>query len=373
MDKHSPGARPVVLLVADPDVDRQGHDHLTRIAMAERIAVLHGSVYAGEFDPDSDYGGRPYFVPDCTLLHDDATRIGVRDHDDLFGGVVPYAFLANKIISHPLPAADAAAPRGWSPMLAQRLGGAVLPGFSAFDAGEARHAGRRLLALGQVRIKAALGVGGAGQAVAGDPQALDAALDAIDPDELREHGVVVELDLPESRTYSVGALRLSGMPFAYYGTQLSVQDRDGQEVYGGTELVVLRGGFAELARLPLDGATHAAIECAAGYDRAISEEFPAFFASRRNYDVIAGSDSRGRRHRGVLEQSWRIGGATPAELAAVEALSKDPGLAWVSASTHESHRPETPPPRAQVHFHDPHSRSGPILKYALVRKHGHTA
>lgn len=373
MDTIAPSVRPVVLLVTDADNDPSGHDHLTRVAMAERIAALRGGAYWGEFDRSADYGVRPYFVPDCTLPCDRAEALGIRGEEDLFGGVVPHAFLANKTISHPLLDAGAAAPPGWSATLAERLGDAVLPGFSAFSSADARAAGRRLLRTGRIRVKSPLGIGGDGQAVVEDADALDAALRDIGEAEMREHGVVIERDLFDPITYSVGRLRLCGASFAYYGTQLLAEDRAGNAVYGGSELVVVRGGFDALEKLEATEAALTAVRLAARYDAAVSAEFPRFFASRRNYDVASGADSEGRDRIGVLEQSWRIGGATPAELAAVRALAEDPRLGWVAASTHESHHPQEPPPGAHVHFRDPHRAQGPVLKYSMVRRHGHSA
>lgn len=373
MDTIAPSVRPVVLLIADPEHDPRGHDHLTRVAMAERIAALRGGAYAGEYDGSADYGVRPYFVPDCTLLRDRAEALDIRGEEDLFGGVVPHAFLANKTISHPLIGADAAAPPGWSPGLAERLGDAVLPGFSAFSSSDARAAGRRLLERGRIRVKSPLGIGGGGQTVAADADELDAALADIDEADMRAHGVVIERDLFDPITYSVGRLRLCGANFAYYGTQLQVQDRAGNAVYGGSELVVVRGGFEALEKLEATDAALTAVRMAARYDAAVAAEFPGFFASRRNYDVASGADSEGRDRIGVLEQSWRIGGATPAELAAVRALVEAPELAWVAASTHETHYPHKTPPGADVHFDDPRREDGPVLKYSMVRRHGHPA
>lgn len=374
MTTPSPSARAVVLLDTTGDTDPLGHDHLTRVAMAERIAALHGGRYAGMFDSRKNYGtSSPYFIPDCTLLAEQAAAVGIRNENDLFGGVVPHAFLINKTISHPLVGAGAVAPDGWSPRLAQRFGDTVLPGFSAFARADARLAGERLLADGRVRVKLAWGIGGDGQTVAASVDEIEDALAGVDDDVLRRHGVVIERDLGETLTYSVGRLRIAGLSVAYYGTQYLVEDRDGKTVYGGSELVVARGGFADLLQSPLGEEARNAVRKAIDYDAAVSAEFPAFFASRRNYDVACGEDSAGKVHCGVLEQSWRIGGATPAEIAAVEALREDPALTSVTASTHEVHEPRTAPPGARVHFHDPHCESGPILKYSQVRRHGHPA
>lgn len=57
-----------------------------------------------------------------------------------------------------------------------------------------------------------------------------------------------------------------------------------------------------------------------GLDAAALDCFPGFFASRRNYHIGQGRDAKGRFKSGVLEQSWRIGGALR-----VPALYRNPG------------------------------------------------
>jgi hypothetical protein len=72
----------------------------------------------------------------------------------------------------------------------------------------------------------------------------------------------------------------------------------------------------------------------------------------------------------VLEQSWRIGGASAAEIEAVAILLHQPSRQVVHALTSEIYGPHaTAPPDAIVLFHgnDPHN--GPLLKYAQVIAH----
>ena len=95
------------------------------------------------------------------------------------------------------------------------------------------------------------------------------------------------------------------------------------------------------------------------------------YASRCNYDVAQGFDESGRWRSGVLEQSWRIGGASGAELAALHAFKADPTLKTVRASTHEIYADNpTPPPGAVVHFDGVDPEVGRLLKYAKVQTHG---
>jgi hypothetical protein len=117
---------------------------------------------------------------------------------------------------------------------------------------------------------------------------------------------------------------------------------------------------------------NAELHCAAALARRYHEEalacFDGMFASRCNYDVVLGEDDRGRPHAGVLEQSWRIGGASGAEVAALQRLRDEPRLAHVRAETVERHgaSPETIPVGAIVSFAGDDPEAGPMIKYTLV-------
>ena len=89
---------------------------------------------------------------------------------------------------------------------------------------------------------------------------------------------------------------------------------------------------------------------AKSYDRWMSE-YSGFMASRRNYDVGQGIGADGRRRSGVLEASWRAGGASSAELLALAAFAQDRALQIVEASTIEEFGAEgNAPPGAIIHF-----------------------
>jgi hypothetical protein len=70
----------------------------------------------------------------------------------------------------------------------------------------------------------------------------------------------------------------------------------------------------------------------------------------------------------VLEQSWRVGGASGAEVAALELFRAHPALRAVRASTVEVYGggAPPPPPGAAVYFRGVDEGVGPITKYATV-------
>jgi hypothetical protein len=365
----------LIMLYSNNDPKRNSkHEAATRASIATRLAALKGYEFAGEYD-EADHDGRPrYFVPAETLVGiASARKLGVSSEADLFGGVVPYPFVATKTITHPLVGAGAVAPEGWSDNFARRVAHTVLLGFAAFSFDDARLACARVLERGPARLKPALGIGGKGQKVISSLGELDRAVDAVDPTELSTYGISIEENLLDVTTYSIGEVRVDELRVTYCGRQRVTADHSGASVYGGSDLVVVRGGFETLLALDLTPELRSVVAQARIYDLAASEEFPGFFASRRNYDVAAGHDCRGRRKSGVLEQSWRIGGATPAEIAALEAFRADATLCSVRASCPEIYdRNHEPPPCARIYFRGEDEEVGALIKYSVVEAYANS-
>jgi hypothetical protein len=341
--------------------------------MARRLAALKRYDFAGAYDAATAYDGPLYFVPSHTLVGIDAAcKLGIRTVDDLFGGVVPYSFVATKAITHPRVGPHAFVPTGWSDRMPSRVTDSVLFGFSAFTVEDARTAAALVLERGVARVKPACAVGGRGQSVITALGELDDALHAIDPQELSRDGVVVERNFDEITTYSVGQVQVADLLASYCGTQRVARDNGGVDVYGGSDLVVVRGDYDAILALDHSADIRAVVGHARIYDAAAREEF-RLIASRRNYDVACVTDSDGTRRAGVLEQSWRIGGASPAEIMALEAFRADPQLAAVRACCTEIYGDDqVAPPNAVVHFRGVDDRVGPLIKYTTVEAYGNS-
>ena len=127
----------------------------------------------------------------------------------------------------------------------------------------------------------------------------------------------------------------------------------------------VRGGWEVLDALPTSPEIHAAVEAARRYDEA-TREFHDFTASRRNYDVALGIGADGWSRSGVLEPSWRVGGASSAELAAFAAFARDPSLKIVRASHVEEYGEDRRAPvDAIVEFQGNDPEAGPLLRYTI--------
>jgi Protein of unknown function (DUF3182) len=364
--------RGAVVVCSDPSQGfEHRHERTTHAGIARQLAALKGYDFVGEYDPSHRPDTTLYFVPSCTVLGlGAAAELGIGSEHDLFGGVVPYPFVATKAITHPLVRPDAQAPPGWSQEFGRAVKNAVLDGVTTFSNEDARQAGLTLLARGPVRVKSVRATGGRGQVVVRDAAALDCALNAVEQVELAEHGLVLEEDLTEVTTFSIGQVRVADLVASYYGTQRLTPDNAGAMVYGGSDLIVVRGDFDVLASHPLPSEARLAVVQARTYDAAARRHFTGLLASRRNYDIAHGRDCHGEWRSGVLEQSWRIGGASSAEIAALQAFRAEAALDSVRAVSVEVYGGATaPPPHALVYFDGVDERDGPITKYAFAEPH----
>src|SRR5262245_47260588 len=89
--------------------ERKRHESLARI-----IAEIKNYDFAGAYDPGCHRTSHLYFVPHHTILATElADEVGIHTTDDLFGGVVPYWFVATKAVIHGVAHLDAARPAKW--------------------------------------------------------------------------------------------------------------------------------------------------------------------------------------------------------------------------------------------------------------------
>jgi len=360
-------SRPALPAVTPLDTDyaRAAHERASIDCFGRRLARLMGR----EFRAEALSGLPGYFIPLETLTREEAAMRGITCAQDLFGGVVPHAFVASKLVTHGLVDGGTDAPQAWAPTLGQTLADAVLPGYSVFNRGDLHTAVRALLTLGKVRVKLAYARGGNGQQVVTSLEQLEAWLPEVSEAEIAD-GVVVELNLESALTFSIGCVEVGSSCVSYFGTQRGIRTPGGDTVYGGSILRVARGGLDQLQHVPLPREAADAIAKVQHYEAQIALAYPGFFASRRNYDVVHGCDAHGMERCGVLEQSWRFGGASPAEILALEVLSAEPEVPWLDAMTYETYDDEPVPGDAVVYFQGEVASLGRLTKYARVLDDG---
>lgn len=346
------------------------HEVETNRALARWLAQILGLKFGGSYDPQMHAGRELYLLPTQTLVGLAlALKLDVRGPQDLWGGYVDHDFICTKAISHGLLSPEAKAPEGWSPIFCERVRDVVLDGLSVFALEDAKPAATRLLYSGPIRMKPVHACAGRGQEVIHSLDEFDAIVARPDAVKLFSAGVVLEQDLHEVVTHSVGQSFIGEHVFSYCGEQYLTQDGQGEEVYGGSNLLVVPGYYEDLLQLALPDDVRQAIEQARVFDNAADEAYPGFYASRRNYDIAQGLDSNGQRRSGVLEQSWRMGGASSAEVAALQSFINNPSLKAVRVSSVETYVDQALPADAIEVYRGAAENSDFLLKYVTVQSY----
>jgi hypothetical protein len=346
------------------------HEVETNRALARWLAQIMGMEFGGSYD-DRQHAGRDlYVLPTQTLIGPAvAMSLNVKGPGDLWGGYVEHDFICTKAIAHGLLNKHAVAPRGWSPLFAKLTRGAVLDGLSVFALKDARPAAEHLLYTGPIRLKPIHACAGRGQRVIKSLAQFDEIVAAPDAQALFSEGVVLEQNLNQVKTQSVGQSFINGKVLSYCGVQHLTRDSEGLEVYGGSDLLVVQGGYIELLKLELPDDVREAVRLAQVFDDAANQAFPGFYASRRNYDIAQGIDDGGQPRGGVLEQSWRMGGASSAELAALQVFTEDPSISTVRVSSVETYTDRPLPPGSTQVYRGAADNGDFLLKYVTVHSH----
>jgi len=350
--------------------DAPQHEVETNRALARWLALILGLKFGGSYDPERHSGRDLYLLPTQTLVGAAAARqLGVSGPEDLWGGYVEHDFICTKAISHGLRNKNAHAPQGWSPLFSERVRSVVLDGFSVFSFDDARPAAEHLLYSGPIRLKPIHACAGRGQEVIKSLDQFDEILARPEAQTLFTEGVVLEQDLTDVVTHSVGQSFIGDNVLSYCGDQYLTKDAQGEQVYGGSNLLVVQGDYDDLLRLDLPDEVRLAIRQAQVFDNAANEAYPGFYASRRNYDIAQGLDTNGRQRSGVLEQSWRMGGASSAEVAALQSFVNHPGMRAIRVSSVETYIDQALPADAIEVYRGPAQNSEFLLKYVTVHSY----
>lgn len=196
------------------------HDRASHRVLLTRIADLLG-LSVGEVGETALPIDDTLFVPADAIERSVADQAGIARTEQILGGVVPAAFVATKAITHGLLHAHAVQPPSWSVAMRGVMGDAALNGYTAFHRADAdaEAAGRLLLANGPVQIKDVCAKAGLGQTVVHDAAELAGVLAREEDADLAQCGIVLEENLTDVVTYSVGTVELGGSSISYWGSQ----------------------------------------------------------------------------------------------------------------------------------------------------------
>lgn len=264
-------------------------------------------------------------------------------------------------------------PPAWNRPFAATTEDTGLPGFTVFSEQDAHHALERLLDEGHVaRGKRAAAAGGNDQFLLETPNDLKRVWDRVSTDELQKLGLVVEANMrPGFNVIAAGQTLLNGIQVSFAGSVRELPAQADQRYFGGTDVVLTRGGFDSLTPyFRNDNETLNAIQKIAGFHNNARQHL-GLIASRSAYTVLSGTAHNDKNYSGVLEQSWRIGGSSGPEILAIQAFQDDPSLQAVNGvSRNLLGADATAPPNARVHYRGDDSFYGPVTVYSCIRPIG---
>lgn len=313
-------------------------DQMTQQLLSQRLATLLNLQLVTPkepFAPDSLEPSECFYVPNHTLLPQEADALSIKSLHDLYGGVVPYAFLLNKTLSHPIHHLSMDSPEGWNNDLALALQPYVLKGRSAFNTQDALWTAEGLIHNGPLRIKLASANAGRGQWIVNNHEEVVDLLNQAQYQPFFEQGVIFEEALHNTVTFTIGQTEIGNHIISYCGEQEVTMDLKDQPAYGGSAISVVRGGYDQLESALIFDQHKEALRLVQQYERHIFNAFPQIYASRRNYDVLQGTNANGHKCLSVIDHSWELGGASMAELLALEAFAADSSLHRIRTWTKE--------------------------------------
>lgn len=301
--------------------------------LAGWIAEQLGRVYQGEYKPGAELDAA-FWVPHAPMTPEEAGALGITSKEQIFGAVVEPLHAQKSVFHCPLPRATYV-PAHFPLDFSRSVQVISAPGYTAFTPQDALLAFESLLQQGHSpRFKNPTATAGLGQRVASNRQEAEAVIAAISGDVFRRFGVVIEANIPISvgqpHAFSSGWIELGGEEYTYVGTQSQGE----KNIYTGTRLHMVRGHeppyVPDIPNAVTDHTTYllGLLGLLDGLQIATRCNFN--FVKSMHDEVFA------------VEPTFRIGGATGAELLAIGYLKDHPEEDQVVASTrfvYDQHEP----------------------------------
>lgn len=292
--------------------------------VAKMAAAYMGLPFAGEASKMIGSKTDQYLVFPKTIGPETAGLYGIGKPEDFYGAFVEHPFLVGKTAFHEPVSSDT--PFYYSEEFAGSVSDFVLPGYSVFTQSDGVKAYGLMLGKGfkDVRLKLSDKSDGEGQSVIADKKHLKKLLGTVPAYDLQKKGIVLEPNLRDHRTISVGFAQFGNDVFSFIANQKN-DVYEGRDRYIGADAIIVRGQMDNLLKmLQLDDPHRDAVEKALGFYNAYSYFDPV--ASRLSFDVLEGLDAKGNRLSGVTDITGRLGGTCPALILAALEMQRDPTI-----------------------------------------------
>lgn len=344
-----------VVIQVDPNIPEP---YLTYIKqrngnVGRDIADHLGLPYVG--DSQSVQRAADYYpVLARTITREQARILGAENTDDFYGLAVEDLNVVGKSILH--PSVSRRHPAFHREQFAMHVLGQTLPGITGFskeeilmgyDTGYA-DALDEALDYGEygLRMKLPNESDGVGQFTVYSKADVASILEGIDDRDIREQGLVLEADVRNPETISVGFAKIGQEQLSFIARQKDARvwvDHNGRKVeqnrYGGAHVVVANGPLQLLLQATeVSSHDRAAVEKALVFQEAYQRTYDPL-ASRLSFDVIFGEGKTGKSLSGISDITGRLGGTCPALMRAAEEFQRDPSVQMVATEVSLNYTP----------------------------------
>lgn len=287
--------------------------------------------FVGIGEPTSD----SYCLLGSPIDQAKARELKIEKRSDFFGAVILDSRQIHKAAFHPSISGNNTPPFH-SADLASELTkkGVVLPGITAFrEADLVTYFRDEARKDASYRLKISNGSDGEGQhGGITSFEELQKGLRRIGTKDIAENGLILEQEIQNPLTISVGSIVLDGQEYSFYTHQVDeVIEENGEKrtrYLGARDVVVSRGSIAEMPTR-YGSPENFALQKAVAFDQIYHRYTPALL-SRRSVDVVM---DQGGTFGGVTDlTTGRIGGTDPGLLLAIKELVSNPSLKTATAN-----------------------------------------
>lgn len=296
--------------------------------VAKYIADYIGVPYLGEMSENSEPNG--YYVPPVTQIRGVGVSTNVINSEDFYGLIVDDISHVGKSILH--PTISSYVPNYYSHEFSRSVESFVLPGLTVFSSEDALNAVISLKKIGDfdIRLKMSDKSDGHGQFFIKNELELQKVFDDIGDDYVKNKGVVLEANVNEAKTISVGFAVLGRDIFSFLAIQKNdIAPEDGRDRYMGAVVRVVKGEMSNLIDIAKNSREKSAIVTGENFYNRYKSFGP--IASRLSFDYLYGLDNKGNQMSGVTDITGRLGGTCPALVLAAKEFKRDPNLSVVES------------------------------------------
>ena len=307
--------------------------------MAKNIAEYLGLPYFSEEEKLSLDGRSIYYVPPTTQVKEQTTPLGIETPQDFYGLTIENINQVGKAVLH--ESISKSVPGFYSSFFARAVKDLVLPGVTVFSR-EDLGKGFELLkkkGLFSIRLKPPDKSDGHGQHALKDIGHLKKLLVDVKDEEIVSKGLILEVNLKEAKTISVGFATLGKDTFSFIALQKNdIAKEDGRNRYLGAHARIVRGEMQELTGVVENEVEQSALETSIKF----YDKYRLFnpIASRLSFDFLYGYDSKGNLLSGVTDITGRLGGTCPAITLSALEFKNHPSLSAIRSEVSLNYSPK---------------------------------